>query len=67
MLPNKVYDILKLVSVLAIPVVDFIALMSTTWGWSWGVPVATTVSGIGILAGAIITSSSSIYKKSKEE
>lgn len=65
-LSNKAYDILKLISLLATPFVAFILAMSDVWGFAYGAEIAATVSAIGVLAGAILTKSSSDYHREKE-
>lgn len=55
LLPGRVYDILKWVSLTAVPALS--ALMSTlgsVWGWSWASPAAATISAVGLCAGALI-------------
>ena len=66
-LPNRVYDILKLISLLATPLVTFIMSMSEIWGnFRYGTEIAATVAALGVLAGAILTKSSADYAKEKE-
>ena len=60
-LSNKAYDILKIVSLLATPLVTFILAMSDVWGFRYGAEIAATISALGVLAGAILTKSSADY------
>ena len=60
---NKVYDILKFVSMIAGYVATFILTLTDIWGFTHGAAVAATVSALGILLGAILTKSSYNYKE----
>ena len=59
---NKVYDVLKLISLIATPLVTFIMAMTEIWGFRYGAEIAATVSAIGALVGAILAKSSYDYK-----
>lgn len=67
-MPNKVYDVLKYISVIVIPAV--VALVSTI-GSIWNLPhipeVTASISAIGVFLGALIQISSSKYRKDKDE
>ena len=60
---NKVYDILKLISMIAGYVATFILTLTDIWGFSAGAKIAATVSALGILLGSILAKSSADYKK----
>lgn len=62
---NKTYDILKLISLIATPLVTFIMAMTEIWGFRYGAEIAATVSAVGALVGAILTKSSYDYKVEK--
>lgn len=62
-LTNRAYDILKWISLLAVPFVTFISAMTEIWGFPYGSAIAATVSAIGVLAGAIIKISTDNYNK----
>ena len=62
-LPNKIYDILKWVSLLAIPTVTLIMSISDVIGFPYGTIVAGIVSAIGVFAGAVIKISTDNYNK----
>lgn len=62
-LSNKAYDIIKWVSLLAVPVVTFISALTEIWGFPYGSAIAATVSAVGVLAGAIIKISTDNYNK----
>lgn len=58
---NKVYDILKFVSMIAGYIATFILTLTDIWGFTHGAAIAATVSALGILLGAILTKSSFDY------
>ena len=54
MLSNKTYDILKWISLLAIPTVTLITSVSETLGYEGGAKLAAIVSALGVFAGTVI-------------
>lgn len=62
-LSNKVYDILKWVSMLTVPAVTLILSISDAVGWGSGSTVAAVVSALGVFAGAVIKISTDNYYK----
>lgn len=65
---NKVYDVLKYVSVIGVPaVVLFINTLGQIWGWQHTAEISATVSAIGVLIGALIQITSAKYTKSQNE
>ena len=66
-LSNKAYDVLKLISLIATPLVTFVMAMTEVWGFPYGAEIAATISALGVLAGAILTKSSADYAKEKEK
>ncbi len=67
MLSNKTYDVLKWISLLAIPTVTFITSLSDAFGFQYGAQAAAVVSALGIYAGAIIKVSTDKYNKSEDK
>lgn len=65
-MPNKVYDVLKFVSLIAGYVATFILTLTDIWGFTHGAAIAASVSALGILLGAVLTKSSADYKKEGE-
>lgn len=67
-MPNKVYDVLKYISVIVIPAV--VALVSTI-GSIWNLPYITettaSISAVGVFLGALIQISSSKYAKKEDD
>lgn len=66
-LSNRAYDIIKWVSLLAVPVVTFISALTEIWGFAYGSAIAATVSAVGVLAGAVIKISTDNYNKGEDE
>ena len=63
MLDNKVYDVLKWVSLLAVPTVTLITSISDTLGYAHGAELAAIVSALGVFAGTVIKISTDAYYK----
>ena len=62
-LPDKVYDVLKWVAIVALPALSgFITIISKVWGWpDMGSMIAQTITAIGVLLGALLGISSLQY------
>ena len=59
---NKLYDILKLVSMIATPLATFILTLTDIWGFNQdGTAIAASVSALGILLGTILKVSTDKY------
>lgn len=67
-LPDKVYNALKWIMILAVPLCTFVtALIAAVQTGDPTAIVTTIISGLGSLAGAIIKISDSEYKKELRE
>lgn len=65
-LPDKVYDILKWLALLALPAIaDFIKFLFPTWGIPCGDPIAETIRQVALLIGILIGLSQISYEKAK--
>lgn len=64
-LPNRWYDILKWVAIIALPALStFIVVTSKIWGWAeLGGMIGQTITAVGVLLGALLGVSSVQYKK----
>ena len=61
---NRVYDVLKWVSVIVVPaLVLLINTLGQIWGWKHTAEISATVSAIGVFIGAIIQIASNKYLK----
>lgn len=66
MIKNRVYDILKWISVIVIPaIVVLINTLGQVWNWEYTKEISMTISAIGVFIGALIQISSAKYKKSQ--
>lgn len=67
-LPNKYYDILKWIAIIALPAIStFIVVISKIWGWSeLGGMIAQTITAVAVLLGALLGVSSMTYKGEKD-
>ncbi len=64
---NKIYDILKWLSVIVIPaIVVLINTLGQVWNWEYTKEISITISAIGVFIGAVIQVSSAKYNKTKE-
>lgn len=60
---SKVYDILKLVALIALPVGTFISSFCTIWGIPYGEQIHQTFISLDVLLGAFVTASKVAYDK----
>ena len=61
---NKVYDILKYISMIGLPAfATFYSTLSTLWGFPYGEQIVGTIVAIDVLLGALLSISSAKYKK----
>ena len=67
-IPNKVYDVLKWVALVALDAVGyFYQEIANVWSLPYGDEVLKTCVALSILLGALIGVSSAKYKKDNEE
>ena len=69
MLNNKLFDILKWISIVALPALStFIVVLGKIWNWGDIAPmVAQTITAVAVLLGALLGISSIQYNKGGEE
>lgn len=54
-LPNRLYDVLKWIGLIACPALaTFYGVVAPLWGWPSPDNVVTTINAIGVLIGALI-------------
>ena len=65
MIPNKIFDILKWVSIVALPALStFIVVLGKIWNWGDIAPmVAQTITAVAVLLGALLGISTIQYNK----
>ena len=65
-LPDKVYNILKWLGLIACPALaTFYGVVAPLWGWPNPEAVVTTINAIGVLIGALIGYSAITAKEPK--
>lgn len=65
---NKIYDILKWISVIVVPaLVLLINTLGQIWGWVYTKEISMTISAIGVFIGAVIQISSKKYNNKNTE
>ncbi len=60
-LSNKVYDVLKIVSILILPLTIFITSLGDIWGLPYSYEIIKTLGAIEVFVGAILKISSDNY------
>ena len=58
---SKVYDVLKLIALLALPVGTFVSSFCTIWGIPYGEQIHQTFIALDVLLGAFVTASKAAY------
>lgn len=65
---NKLYDIIKFVSLVIAPLTVFVSALATIWGWGdVGTKVVATLSAIDVLVGAIVVILKTLYDKQQKK
>lgn len=61
---NKVYDVLKYISLVVLPAIATLYLtLSNIWGLPYGTEIAATITAVDTLLGALLGISSQKYKE----
>ncbi len=64
MLPNKVYDILKWVALIALDALGLLyKTLAAIWGWSYGDEVLATCTALSLCIGTLLGISTAQYNK----
>ena len=61
---NKIYDTLKFLALIVLPIGTFISTVMNIWGIPYAEQVQATFVALDVLVGAIVTISNNAYKKS---
>ena len=64
---NKVYDVLKVVALIATPVITFLCAIVSIWGIPYGQQITATLAALDTLIGAIVVVAKSQYDKKQKE
>lgn len=60
---NKTYDVLKNISLLAVPVLAFLASLCTIWNVPYTEQITATLTAIDTLLGAVVVAAAKAYGK----
>ena len=60
---NKTYDVLKNISLLAVPVLAFLASLCTIWHVPYTEQITATLTAIDTLLGAVVVAAAKAYGK----
>ena len=67
-LNNKLYDVLKWISLICIPALaTFYVACAGVWGWPFADEIAKTANALGVLLGGLLGISTAQYYKSESE
>ena len=64
---NKVYDVLKIIALICLPLAALVSSLSDIWGFPYGVQIAATITAIDAFLGAILKKASDIYAAKDDE
>ena len=63
-MPNKVYDVMKWITMVALPAVTTLWLtLASIWGFPYAEPIGATLGAITVFLGALLGISSITYAK----
>ena len=60
---NKTYDTIKLIALVAVPVLAFLASLVTIWNIPYGAQITATLTAIDTLLGALVIVLKAFYEK----
>ena len=60
---NRTYDIIKLISLIAVPLVAFISALMTIWNVPHGEQITATLTAVDTLLGALVVILAKEYNK----
>jgi len=64
---DKVYDILKFVALLILPIGTFVSTFFNIWGIPYAEQIQATFVALDVLVGAFVTISNKVYKNKINE
>lgn len=64
-LPDKVYDVLKVIALIVLPLSEFISTLGGIWGLPYTDKIVQTLVAINVFLGAILSISSANYNRQK--
>ncbi len=60
---NKLYDVLKVIAIVVLPLAEFITALGTIWGLPYAAQIAATLTALHTFLGALLVKSSATYNK----
>ena len=67
-LPNGWYDVLKWISMIALPAVAvLVGVLGKTWGWADVDKIVITINGVGVFIGSLIGVSTAQYNRGNDD
>lgn len=67
-MPNKLYDVLKWVCLIALPALSaFYGLLANIWGLPYAEQIPATISGVALFIGSLIGVSHLAIKKEEQD
>lgn len=60
---NRVYDVLKVIALICLPLAALVSALSDIWGFPYGVQIAATLTALDTFLGTILKISSDRYAK----
>jgi hypothetical protein len=67
LIPNKLYDALKLIALLVLPFSELISALASIWGWSYGPPIVATLVAVDTFLGCFVKICADAYKNCSGE
>lgn len=64
---NKMYDRIKMISLLILPAVTFMAALVDIWGIPYGQQIVATLAAIDTFGGAVVAVLSANYHKKNDD
>ena len=65
-LPNKVYDVLKIVALIIVPVTILISSLGDIWGLPYQDQIVKTLGAIDVFLGSLLEISSANYNRQQQ-
>lgn len=62
---DRMYDTLKAVGLVAVPVIAFVTALINIWGIPYGDQIVATLAAVDVLIGAIVTVAKGQYDRKK--
>ena len=63
---NRVYDVLKIVALIILPLSELVGALANIWGLPYGAEIVATLVAIDAFLGAVLKLSSDRYNRTEE-